>query len=52
MSVIHFLNVKEGDCIWIKHNSEHNTIIDVSNAKTINKITESKMENLREKSIQ
>lgn len=47
MSVIHFLNVKEGDCIWIKHNSEHNTIIDVSNAKTINKITESKMENLR-----
>ncbi|MCL1880812.1 MAG: hypothetical protein FWF76_01385 [Oscillospiraceae bacterium] len=33
MSVIHFLNVGEGDCIWIKHNSGHNTVIDVSCAK-------------------
>lgn len=47
MSVIHFLNVKEGDCVWIKHNSKHNTVIDVSNAKLINRITESKMQNLR-----
>lgn len=37
MGVIHFLNVKEGDCIWVQHPSGHNTIIDISNAtETIN----------------
>ena len=29
MGVVHFLNVNEGDCIWIEHPSEHNTIIDL-----------------------
>lgn len=47
MSVIHFLNVKEGDCIWVKHNCGHNTMIDVSNAKALEENQESKMENLR-----
>lgn len=38
MGIIHFLNVKEGDCIWIKHPSDHNTIIDISNgfSETVN----------------
>jgi competence protein ComEC len=29
---LHFLNVKDGDCSWIKHPNGHNTIIDVFNA--------------------
>lgn len=33
MSVVHFLNVKEGDCSIIKHDSEHISVIDVSNAR-------------------
>jgi len=32
MSVIHFLNVLEGDCNIIQHDSERVTVIDVSNA--------------------
>ncbi|RZK39071.1 MAG: MBL fold metallo-hydrolase [Pedobacter sp.] len=32
MSVIHFLNVLEGDCNIIKHDSNRVTVIDVSNA--------------------
>ena len=32
MSTIHFLNVKEGDCSVIKHNSGRVTVIDVCNA--------------------
>ncbi|WP_394870495.1 ComEC/Rec2 family competence protein [Clostridium butyricum] len=35
MSTIHFLNVKQGDCTWIKHNSTRITVIDVNNAKNI-----------------
>lgn len=35
MGVIHFLNVKDGDCIWIQHPTGHNTIIDVCNAKKL-----------------
>ncbi len=31
-SELHFLNVKEGDCTWIKHANGNNTIIDVFNA--------------------
>lgn len=31
MGVVHFLNVNEGDCIWIQHPSKHNTVIDISN---------------------
>lgn len=33
MAIIHFLNVKEGDCSIIQHNSERVTVIDVCNAK-------------------
>ncbi len=32
MGVIHYLNVKDGDCSIIKHPSGHTTMIDVSNA--------------------
>lgn len=32
MPVIHYLNVKQGDCIGIEHYSGHKTIIDVCNA--------------------
>lgn len=32
MSIIHFLNVNEGDCSLIEHFSGHKTVIDVSNA--------------------
>lgn len=35
MSIIHFLNVKQGDCTWIKQNSGRITMIDVNNAKKI-----------------
>ena len=41
MGIVHFLNVNEGDCIWIKHPSEHNTIIDISNGKSVKNIFES-----------
>ena len=33
MSTIHFLNVKDGDCSLIEHNSGNITVIDVCNAK-------------------
>ncbi len=33
MATIHFLNVDDGDCTVIKHNSGHITVIDVCNAK-------------------
>lgn len=32
-SVIHFLNVCDGDCSWIQHESGRNTVIDVCNAR-------------------
>lgn len=41
MGVVHFLNVDEGDCIWVEHPSGNNTVIDVSNAKKITNISES-----------
>ena len=34
MATIYFLNVSDGDCAVIKHNSGHVTVIDVCNAKT------------------
>ena len=34
MATIHFLNVKEGDCSIIQHNSGRVTVIDVCNAKS------------------
>lgn len=33
MSVVHFLNVKEGDCSIVNHDSGHISVIDVSNAR-------------------
>lgn len=40
MATIHFLNVKQGDCSVIKHNSGHVTVIDVCNAKPTDVQTE------------
>lgn len=39
--IIHFLNVKEGDCSFIQHKSGRNTLIDIcnGNSKDISKIT-------------
>lgn len=34
MGIVHFLNVKEGDCHIIRHPSGHTTVIDVCNAYT------------------
>jgi len=34
MGIVHFMNVREGDCIWVKHPSGHNTVIDVSNGNS------------------
>lgn len=31
MGIIHFLNVKEGDCTWVKHSSGRITVIDICN---------------------
>lgn len=36
MAIIHFLNVKNGDCTLIQHSSGHNTLIDISNGNDIN----------------
>lgn len=41
MGIVHFLNVNDGNCIWIEHHSEHNTIIDISNGQKVNNIFES-----------
>ena len=41
MGIVHFLNVNEGDCIWIEHPSGHNTIIDISNGQEVTNIFES-----------
>ena len=35
MSKIHFLNVKNGDCSIIQHNTGHISIIDVCNARKV-----------------
>ena len=43
MSTIHFLNVKDGDCSIIEHNSGRKTVIDVCNAKP-SSLVESKSE--------
>lgn len=31
MGIVHFMNIEEGNCIWVKHPSGYNTVIDVSN---------------------
>lgn len=46
MAVIHFLNVKEGDCTWIKHNDGKVTVIDVCNAYKENATPESLLASL------
>lgn len=38
---LHFLNVKEGDCIWLHHANSRNTIFDVFNASKEEGVTES-----------
>ncbi len=40
MATIHFLNVNDGDCSIIEHNSRHVTVIDVCNARPPEPITE------------
>lgn len=40
MATIHYLNVRQGDCSVIEHNSGRVTVIDVCNAKPPNVITE------------
>ena len=40
MSTIHFLNVKNGDCSIIQHNSGHVSVIDVCNASRHSEIVE------------
>lgn len=47
MAKIHFLNVKEGDCSIIEHNSGHVTVIDVCNAKPPDSSTEALLEVFR-----
>lgn len=49
MGIVHFLNVNEGDCTWIKHLSGHNTVIDVSNGKLVNNFFESSSGNFNQK---
>ncbi|MBI5251580.1 MAG: hypothetical protein HY912_18980 [Desulfomonile tiedjei] len=48
MAVIHFLNVKEGDCSVIQHYSGHVTIIDVCNAKPVTFVETLKDQALKE----
>lgn len=46
MATIHFLNVKEGDCSIIEHNSDHTTVIDVCNAKPVEPVQEALLETM------
>ena len=43
MATIPFLNVKEGDCSIIEHNSGHKTVIEVCNAEPIEPVQEALM---------
>lgn len=49
MGIIHFLNVNEGDCAWIEHPSNHNTVIDISNGNPINTVYESMLGDFNQK---
>ena len=40
MAFVHYLNVRNGDCSIIQHNSGNVTVIDVSNAKPVNELLE------------
>lgn len=46
MAAIHFLNVKEGDCSVIEHNSGRVTVIDGCNAKPPEPIAEARLTTL------
>ena len=46
MSIIHFLNVKEGDCSIVQHPSGRTTVIDVCNASIPNQLFEKAMATL------
>jgi len=46
MATIHFLNVKEGDCSVIQHNSGHTSVIDVCNAKAVEPLQEALLSQL------
>ena len=50
MPIIHFLNVKNGDCSIIEHFSRRVSVIDVSNAKPVDS-EESKLEMLMAKAV-
>ncbi|AOU96679.1 hypothetical protein BI364_00370 [Acidihalobacter yilgarnensis] len=43
MATIHFLNVKDGDCSIIEHNSGNKTVIDVCNARLLEPAVEAIM---------
>jgi len=49
MSRLHFLNVLEGDCTIIQHNSSHVSVVDVCNGNSEEDIIKSKAEILAEK---
>lgn len=51
MSVLHFLNVLDGDCHIIKHDSSRITVIDVNNASKTQKIVKSESFGLIEGTI-
>ena len=49
MAIIHFLNVKNGDCTLIQHSSGRNTLIDISNGNDVKNFSESALESLSPK---
>ena len=48
MPTIHFLNVNQGDCSIIEHYSGHKTVIDVCNAKPVQRLQEALMAKVAE----
>ncbi len=46
MATIHFLNVRNGDCSVIEHNSGHITVVDVCNAKSPEPVMEAELARL------
>ena len=49
MSTIHFLNVKEGDCNIIQHDSGRVSVIDVSNGNDDNDVLFESVGNYKQK---
>ena len=43
MATFHFLNVREGDCSFIQHNSGHVSVIDVCNAQTVDVVEDRRL---------